>query len=112
MKTIRTLLILSVVIIFQSIAAAQNKPVAASTSDQAGLFKPFRIISNIYYVGTSDVTSYLIVTPNGHILLDTGYEESAPIIKANIAELGFKLSDIKIMLSSHAHFDHVADMPT
>jgi len=113
MKTIRTLLILSVVIIFQSIAAAQNKPVAASTSDQAGLFKPFRIISNIYYVGTSDVTSYLIVTPNGHILLDTGYEESAPIIKANIAELGFKLSDIKVMLSSHAHFDHVgghADM--
>lgn len=113
MKTIRTLLILSVVIIFQSIAAAQNKPVAASTSDQAGPFKPFRIISNIYYVGTSDVTSYLIVTPNGHILLDTGYEESAPIIKANIAELGFKLSDIKVMLSSHAHFDHVgghADM--
>ena len=113
MKTIRTLLILSVVIIFQSIAPAQNKQVAASTSDQAGPFKPFRIISNIYYVGTSDVTSYLIVTPNGHILLDTGYEESAPIIKANIAELGFKLSDIKIMLSSHAHFDHVgghADM--
>jgi len=113
MKTIRTLLILSVVIIFQSIVAAQDKQVAASTSDQAGPFKPFRIISNIYYVGTSDVTSYLIVTPNGHILLDTGYEESAPIIKANIAELGFKLSDIKIMLSSHAHFDHVgghADM--
>jgi metallo-beta-lactamase class B len=113
MKTIRTLLILSVVIIFQSIVAAQNKQVAASTSDQAGPFKPFRIISNIYYVGTSDVTSYLIVTPNGHILLDTGYEESAPIIKANIAELGFKLSDIKIMLSSHAHLDHVgvhADM--
>ena len=107
MKTIQTLLILSLVVICHSIAGAQNSQSAASTSDQAGPFKPFRIISNIYYVGTTDVTSYLIVTPNGHILLDTGYEQSGPIIKANIAELGFKLTDIKIILSSHAHFDHV-----
>ena len=107
MKTIQTLLILSLVVICHSIAGAQNSQNAASTSDQAGPFKPFRIISNIYYVGTTDVTSYLIVTPNGHILLDTGYEQSGPIIKANIAELGFKLTDIKIILSSHAHFDHV-----
>jgi metallo-beta-lactamase class B len=71
-------------------------------------FKPFRIIGNIYYVGTNDLACYLIVTKEGHILLDTGYEESGMIIRANIAELGFKLKDIKIMLSSHAHYDHVA----
>ena len=76
-------------------------------------FKPFHIIGNIYYVGTNDLACYVITTSAGHILLDTGLEQSAPIIKANIAELGFKLTDIKIMLSSHAHFDHVgghADM--
>jgi len=76
-------------------------------------FKPFHIIGNIYYVGTNDLACYLITTSAGYILLDTGLEQSAPIIKANIAELGFKLTDIKIMLSSHAHFDHVgghADM--
>jgi metallo-beta-lactamase class B len=71
-------------------------------------FKPFRVIGDIYYVGTNDLACYLITTPSGHILLDTALEESAPIVKANIAELGFKLSDIKIILSSHAHFDHVA----
>jgi metallo-beta-lactamase class B len=76
-------------------------------------FTPFRIIGDIYYVGTSDLACYLIKTPAGLILLDTGYEESAPIVRANIAALGFQLKDIKIMLSGHAHFDHVgghADM--
>jgi metallo-beta-lactamase class B len=71
-------------------------------------FKPYRIIGNIYYVGTNDLACYLITTPSGHILLDTALDESGPILKANIAELGFKLTDIKIILSSHAHFDHVA----
>ena len=71
-------------------------------------FKPFHIIANIYYVGTNDLACYLITTPSGNILLDTALQESAPIIKANIATLGFKLTDIKIILSSHAHFDHVA----
>ncbi|HSE23546.1 MAG TPA: subclass B3 metallo-beta-lactamase [Pyrinomonadaceae bacterium] len=113
MKLTRALLSLSLLVAVYPVVTAQNGQVAASSADQAGPFKPFRIISNIYYVGTSDVTSYLIVTPNGNILLDTGFEESGPIIRANIAALGFKLSDIKIMLSSHAHFDHVgghADM--
>src|SRR5215471_19305522 len=76
-------------------------------------FKPFHIIGNIYYVGTNDLACYLITTDSGHMLLDTALEQSAPIVKANITALGFKLTDIKIILSSHAHFDHVgghADM--
>ncbi len=70
-------------------------------------FKPFRIIGNIHYVGTNDLACYLITTPAGHILLDTGLEESPAIVRANIATLGFKLQDIKIILSGHAHYDHV-----
>ncbi|HKX28893.1 MAG TPA: subclass B3 metallo-beta-lactamase [Blastocatellia bacterium] len=70
--------------------------------------KPFRIIGNINYVGTNNLACYLITTPAGHLLIDTAMEESAPIIRANIEALGFKLRDIKIMLASHAHFDHVA----
>src|SRR2546423_1866537 len=71
-------------------------------------FKPFRIIGNIYYVGTNNLACYLITTPAGYILIDTALEESAPIVRANIAALGFKLKYIRIILSSHAHFDHVA----
>ncbi|WNG30392.1 subclass B3 metallo-beta-lactamase [Cystobacter fuscus] len=68
--------------------------------------EPFRIIDNIYYVGTEGLGSYLFVTPEGHILLDGALPESAPLIEANIQKLGFKLSDIKYLLNSHAHFDH------
>ncbi len=71
-------------------------------------FKSFRIIGNIYYVGTNNLACYVIKTSAGLILLDTAMQESAPLVRANIAALGFKLTDIKIMLSSHAHFDHVA----
>lgn len=68
--------------------------------------EPFRIIGNVYYVGASDVTSYLITTPRGHILIDAGFEETVPQIKANIAKLGFKIEDVKILLVNHAHYDH------
>jgi metallo-beta-lactamase class B len=68
--------------------------------------EPFKIIGNVYYVGASDVTSYLITTPNGHILIDSGFEETVPQIKANVTKLGFKLEDIKILLINHAHYDH------
>ncbi len=71
-------------------------------------FKPFNIIGNIYYVGTSSLGCYIIKTKSGLILLDTAMQESAPIVRGNIEALGFKLKDIKIMISSHAHFDHVA----
>jgi metallo-beta-lactamase class B len=68
--------------------------------------EPFRIAGNIYYVGSNDLTSYLIVTPKGNILIDGGMKEMAPQVKSNIEKLGFKLSDVKIILNSHAHFDH------
>ncbi len=68
--------------------------------------EPFKIIGNIYYVGASDVTAYLITSPRGHILIDAGFEETVPQIKANVAKLGFKMEDIKILLINHAHYDH------
>jgi len=72
--------------------------------------EPFRIIGNIYYVGASDITSYLITSPRGHILLDGGFVETAPMIRDNIRKLGFKVEDVKYLLSSHAHFDHAAGL--
>lgn len=68
--------------------------------------EPFKIIGNIYYVGASDVTSYLITTPKGHILIDGGFEETVPQIEQNVAKLGFKLEDVRILLINHAHYDH------
>jgi metallo-beta-lactamase class B len=69
--------------------------------------EPFRVVGNIYYVGAKGIASYLITTPEGHILLDTGTNEMHLGIKHNIEKLGFTLQDIKIMLSSHTHYDHV-----
>lgn len=68
--------------------------------------EPFRVIGNIYYVG-GQYGSYLITTPEGHILHDTGSSEMHPIIVSNVEKLGFNVRDIEIMLSSHAHWDHV-----
>jgi metallo-beta-lactamase class B len=71
---------------------------------------PFRIIGNIYYVGAAEIASYMIVTPSGEIVLDGGFPETAPQIEANIQKLGFKLTDVKILLNSHAHFDHAGGL--
>ncbi len=67
---------------------------------------PRRLVGNIYYVGASGVSSFLITTPAGHLLLDTGFEDTVPIIRRGVEQLGFKLTDVKILLSSHAHIDH------
>lgn len=67
---------------------------------------PFRIIGNVYYVGTAGVSAYLITDPRGHILIDGGLPESAALIAGNIKRLGFRLKDVKILLINHAHFDH------
>ena len=72
--------------------------------------EPFQIVGNVYYVGASDIASYLITSPHGHILLDGGFVETAPLIRDNIRKLGFKVEDVKYLLNSHAHFDHAAGL--
>src|SRR4051794_21600291 len=74
--------------------------------DQTTAFPPHKIIGNIYYVGTRTLSSFLIVTPQGNILLDTTYERNARTIEKSVQQLGFKFSGIKIVLGSHAHGDH------
>jgi metallo-beta-lactamase class B len=74
--------------------------------DQETAFPPHKIIGNIYYVGTRTLSSFLFVTPQGNILLDSTYERNVPVIKKSVEQLGFKFSDVKILLGSHAHGDH------
>lgn len=69
-------------------------------------FEPFQLIGNIYYVGTDGIAVYIIKTSDGLILMDTAVPQSTGMIKDNIAKLGFKESDIKYILNTHAHFDH------
>jgi metallo-beta-lactamase class B len=69
-------------------------------------FPAFKIAGNLYYVGTADLAVYLINTPEGHILINTDFKQDVPLIKKSIAQLGFKYSDVKIILISHAHGDH------
>lgn len=72
--------------------------------------EPFRILGNLYYVGANSVASYLITTPEGHILIDGGFEETVPMIRSGVEALGFEIKDVKILLNSHAHFDHAAGL--
>jgi len=76
------------------------------------IFPPFRILGNLYYVGDEDLACYLIVTPQGSILINTGYEFSVPDIRARMKTLGFRFTDIKILLVTHAHSDHAAGLAT
>ena len=94
---------LALTLLFATTVCAQKDPISRSWNQPVA---PFRIVGNVYYVGATDITSYLITTPKGHFLLDGGFEETAPMIRANIERLGFKLSDVKYILNSHAHYDH------
>jgi metallo-beta-lactamase class B len=73
-------------------------------------FAPLRIVANLYYVGTYDLACYLITTNAGNILINTGVNDSVPAIRANIEALGFRFGDIKLLLATHGHWDHVAGM--
>ena len=71
-------------------------------------FPPYRIMGNIYYVGSQGLASYLITTPQGNILINSSLEKSVPLIRQSVEQLGFRFSDTKILLISHAHWDHCA----
>jgi CubicO group peptidase (beta-lactamase class C family)/glyoxylase-like metal-dependent hydrolase (beta-lactamase superfamily II) len=78
---------------------------AAAAAEQP--FPAHRVVGNVYYVGSDALATYLITTPEGHILINSGFEETVPLIQASVESLGFKMTDVKILLESHAHSDHV-----
>jgi metallo-beta-lactamase class B len=83
---------------------------AAAFSQPAGWndpFPPHQVMDNVYFVGTKELASFLITTPQGHILMNSNYESSVPVIRASVEKLGFNFGDIKILISGHAHPDHV-----
>jgi len=75
-------------------------------NDQTTQFPPHKMIGNIYYVGTASLSAFLVTTPQGHILINSTYERNIPTIQKSVEQLGFKFTDIKILLGSHAHGDH------
>ena len=98
-------------VLTSGLASAQkvNEPKAGS-EDWVKPYQPFRIAGNLFYVGTYDLACYLIVTTKGNILINTGLASSAKQIEKNIKTLGFRFSDIKILLTTQAHFDHMGAM--
>jgi metallo-beta-lactamase class B len=100
---------LLVALSFVGIASAAQQPGGANP-DWTRPFQPFRIIGNIYWVGSYDLSTYLIVTPQGNILINIGVRDTANAIKASVEQLGFKLADTKILTATHGHYDHVAGM--
>lgn len=103
---IRALLLL----LFTTVSASAVTPTPPDWLAWNQPVEPFRIAGNLYYVGASDVTSFLLVTPKGHILIDGGLPETAPLILASIRKLGFNPKDVRILLSSHAHADHAGGL--
>jgi metallo-beta-lactamase class B len=100
------------IVITSGLVSAQTSPLTPEArarfhGEMSQAVEPFRIVGNIYYVGARNIASYLIITPQGHIMIDTGTKEMHQVIRANVEKLGFKLQDVKILLSGHAHFDHV-----
>jgi len=98
-------------ILFRAVLACVVLPGAAVAQNDPSWTEPFpafHIAGNLYYVGSKGLASYLVTTPSGNILINSDLEANVPLIRASIEKLGFKFSDTKILLISHAHFDHDA----
>lgn len=102
---IKKILLFSLLVLTSLFSNAQSFP-----ENWTQGYAPFRIAGNLYYVGTYDLACYLITTPKGHILINTGATGSVPLIRAHVKTLGLKFADIKILLTTHAHIDHVGGM--
>ena len=94
--------------VFILVLAVTGSLVAPASPDWTEPFPPFRIAGNLYYVGSKGLANYLITTPQGNILINSDTEANVPMIEASIEKLGFKFKDTKILLISHAHWDHDA----
>jgi len=97
-------LALTLLVVSTSLLHAQGDPAWRQP------FDAIRIVGNVYYVGTRGLSSFLIVTPAGGIIIDQGEAESVPFIRASVEKLGFRMSDVKLLLAGHAHFDHVGGL--
>lgn len=104
------MLLRSISLLIACCAAFASPALAQSNPDWTRPFAPFRIVGNLYWVGSYDLATYLIATPQGHILINTGVGDTAKQIKASVEQLGFNLADTKILTATHGHFDHVAGM--
>lgn len=107
---LRNTILLSTLLTAGLFAHSQVKEPAFSNSEWTQPYPAFRIAGNLYYVGTYDLGCYLITSSKGHILINTGTAASLDLIRASVSSLGFRMSDIKILLTSQVHYDHVGAM--
>jgi metallo-beta-lactamase class B len=107
MRLPKLLLCLPFVLIAASPLPAQTKQAKQGKTDWNAPFPPHKVIGNVYFVGSAELASFLITTPQGDILINSDFEATVPVIRASVEKLGFKFTDIKIILGSHAHGDHM-----
>lgn len=100
----RTALIAGLLAAGAAVAAPSSPPEWSAPTD------PFRVADNLYYVGTAGISAWLVTTPQGHIVIDGAMPTSAPLIQSSIRRLGFNPRDVKILLNTHAHFDHTGGL--
>lgn len=90
------------------VSLAARPSAAQADPDWTRAFPPVHLVGNVYWVGTYDLSTYLITTPQGHILVNTGLADSAAQIRSSVEALGFRMADVKILTATHGHYDHVA----